>query len=368
MPEHTPRGPAAAPCLVSCRRIWGRARHNAFTDLVRFRERWYCAFREAAAHADCAGRVRVLASADGERWRPAACLAERGVDLRDPKLSVRPDGRLMLLAGGTEPAPPAPRAAPSTRLLVEGERLPAPARSEPRATRSVTNRHAVQGRPGRQPRVFLSEDGRRWSAPRPILAEGDWLWRVTWHDGRAWGVSYRLRDEDEWAATLLAGEDGLEYRQVCELDVPGKPNETTLRFLPDGRMMALVRREGGDRRGWVGVSPPPFTAWEWQPVPHRFGGPNFIVLPDGRLWAAGRAYREDGFRTVLARLGPRSYDPVLELPGDGDCSYPGLAWHDGLLWISYYASPQGWAMRRPGRHRGQRPRCRAAIYLAKVQL
>ena len=46
------------------------------------------------------------------------------------------------------------------------------------------------------------------------------------------------------------------------------------------------------------------------------------------------------------------YDPVLTLPSGGDTSYPGLVWHDGLLWISYYSS-----------HEGKK----SAIYLAKVR-
>ena len=44
--------------------------------------------------------------------------------------------------------------------------------------------------------------------------------------------------------------------------------------------------------------------------------------------------------------------PVLELPCDGDTGYPGMAWHDGLLWISYYSSHEG----------------KTSIYLAKIRL
>lgn len=32
--------------LVESRRIWDRAPHNAFTDLIRFHDRWYCVFRD----------------------------------------------------------------------------------------------------------------------------------------------------------------------------------------------------------------------------------------------------------------------------------------------------------------------------------
>ena len=45
----------------------------------------------------------------------------------------------------------------------------------------------LQGRP---PRVSFSKDARTWSAPQRVLSEGDWLWRVTWHAGTAYGISY----------------------------------------------------------------------------------------------------------------------------------------------------------------------------------
>jgi hypothetical protein len=43
----------------------------------------------------------VLTSDDGERWTSAAWIGEAGIDLRDPKLSITPDGRLMIAAGGS---------------------------------------------------------------------------------------------------------------------------------------------------------------------------------------------------------------------------------------------------------------------------
>ena len=56
--------------------------------------------------------------------------------------------------------------------------------------------------------------------------------------------------------------------------------------------------------------------------------------------------------TVLAQMTRNSYDPVLALPSGGDCSYPGMVWHDGMLWVSYYSS-----------HEGQ-----TSIYLAKIAI
>src|SRR4051794_27321227 len=84
--------------------IWNHAKHNAFTSLARFQNRWYCAFREGEGHVSLDGKIRVLASADGESWSSASLLENPGKqfpDLRDPKLTITPDGRLMLTAGAS---------------------------------------------------------------------------------------------------------------------------------------------------------------------------------------------------------------------------------------------------------------------------
>src|SRR5436190_18679783 len=92
---------AAQPEIVSSAKIWDQAPHNAFTDLIRWHDQWYCTFRESEAHVGGDGKLRVIFSKDGLKWESAALLAEEGIDLRDPKLSVTPDDRLMLVAGGS---------------------------------------------------------------------------------------------------------------------------------------------------------------------------------------------------------------------------------------------------------------------------
>src|SRR5579863_6317118 len=89
------RSTAAEPELVEVRKIWDRAPHNAFTDLLRFQDRWFCVFREGAAHVSPDGALRVLASSDGEKWQSVALVASPTSDLRDAKISMTPDGQLM---------------------------------------------------------------------------------------------------------------------------------------------------------------------------------------------------------------------------------------------------------------------------------
>ena len=304
---------AAEPEIVSVKKIWDQGAHNAFTDLVRFEGRWLCVFREADQHARGEdGKIRVIGSLDGRAWRSAALVAETGIDLRDPKLSVMPDGRLMLVAGGS--------------IYEDG-------------------RYRT-----RAPRVAFSPDGREWTAPRKVLAEDHWLWRVTWHDGWAYCVSKLGEGADPRRGMLYRSRDGLTWEWITEFRLPDNTwnaSETTLRFLPDERLVALVRPH------WIGVSVAPYREWSWTKMGENIGGPNFLCLPGGAMWAAGRQYLEGGeCRTVLARLTPTRYEPVLTLPSGGDTSYPGLVWHDGLLWMSYYSSHEG----------------KTAIYLATIRL
>ena len=299
--------------LVSVEMIWEGARHSAFTDLARHHGVWLCAFREAVSHALCAGRIRVLRSPDGHAWKSAALIAERGIDLRDPKLSTAPGGRLELLMGGS----------PVRKGRYEG----------------------------RRPRVCRSSDGLSWSPPLPIAEEGDWLWRVDRARGRSYGISYRLPSQSRWTVALLESEDGLAYRELTELGIPGKPNEATLRFRGQ-EAIALVRREGGNGKAWIGTSLPPYLSWRWRETGERLGGPNFIVLPGGSLVAATRIWRRGKPSVAVCSMTDTSLRPMLELPSGGDCGYPGMVFHRGILWISYYSSHEG----------------KARIYLARVRL
>src|SRR5262245_45004969 len=134
----------AGATLLSVRKIWDAAPHNAFTDLVRFQGEWFCVFREGKAHVSPAGALRVLTSKDGEAWSSAALLTSTNADLRDAKITVTPDGRRMLSGAGAL-------------------HQPAPARH-----RSM---------------VWFSKDCRQWTEPVVIGDPNQWLWRTTWHRG-----------------------------------------------------------------------------------------------------------------------------------------------------------------------------------------
>jgi len=311
--------------LISVQKIWDKAPHQAFTDLIRFKNLFFCCFREANSHVGGDGIIRILISSTGETWVDYATIEEKGTDLRDPKLEITPDGkRLYMTCGGS---------------VYEGTELK-----------------------GRRPRYSTSIDGKVWTPTQKLLAEGDWLWRVTVNpaDKKFYGVSYNCypntggpKFEPEWSLKSYASSDGSVWQLSSIMQVPGQPNETTMRFLKDGSAMALVRREAGDRKGAIGVAQAPYREWKWTLLNVPLGGPNFIELPDGTLIAGSRGFgATPGAHMVLFKMTATSLEPILELPSSGDCSYPGLCWHEGFLHVTYYSSHEG----------------KTSIYAAKVKL
>ena len=87
---------------VDC--IWGQGTYNSFTSLIKYKGKFYCAFREGRGHVfdengKAKGKIRILRSANGKKWTSVAFFGQEGMDFRDPKLSVTPDGRLSVSIG-----------------------------------------------------------------------------------------------------------------------------------------------------------------------------------------------------------------------------------------------------------------------------
>jgi hypothetical protein len=302
--------------VLDVRKIWDRAPHNAFTDLVRFHDRWLCVFREGLAHVSPDGVVRIIGSSDGHAWSSLALVAVRGADLRDPKISIAADGRLMIVAAAA------------------WDRRP-------------------NGEARHRSMVWFSRDGQDWDQGRDVADPDFWLWRVVWNQGKAYGVAYGCTAQNKYLR-LYESRDGVRFDSlVNRLFEAGYPTESGLVFLADGAGVCLLRRDEGTRSAMLGTARPPYRDWSWRDLGIRIGGPQLLLLPDGRLLAAGRLNDpkvHTGLGWINARTG--TFQEFLALPSGGDTSYPGLVWHNGLLWVSYYSSHEG----------------KTSIYLAKVKL
>ncbi|MFP6677268.1 MAG: sialidase family protein [Pirellulaceae bacterium] len=304
------------PLLVESRRIWDRAPHSAFTDLIRYKDRWYCVFREGTAHVSPDGSLRVIVSSDGKQWKSIALVTSPTFDLRDAKITVTPNGQLMLNGAG---------------MIADAD----------------VRYHSISW--------FSTDDGQTWDKGRRIGDPGFWLWRTHWHDNTAYTMGYSTqRDRTTRSLRLYKSADGRKFQTfVPTVNAPAGCGEDKILFLKDKTAVCLLRHETGDKMAQLGRSKPPYTEWTWRDLNVRIGGPNMIQLPDGRILAATRLHR-GGTRTSLSWLDLEkvTLTEVLRLPSGGDTSYPGMVWHEDLLWISYYSSHEG----------------KTSIYLAKVKV
>lgn len=296
--------------LVEVSKIWEQGEYNSFTDLVIFKGKLFCAFREAKHHTiSMDGSIRILVSSDGDSWKSVALISSEKGDLRDPHLTVTPEKKLM--------------------LSVCVAKLPHP------TLRSAS---------------YFSTDGSNWSEGTTFGEVNSWMWRVTWKDDVAYGFSYRCKEP--YFIQLFKSTDGRAFSKV------GKPcfegaynNETsTMIFQKDGTALCLLRSSGSAH---LGTSKRPYDSWTWKKLDKRVGGPEMIRLPDGRIAACVRLYDEP-IRTSLCWVDAEAgtLTEFMKLPSGGDTSYAGMVWRDGKLLVSYYSSHEG------GKGR---------IYLAKVE-
>lgn len=288
--------------MLTAHCIWQQAEHNAFTDLIWFKQALWCVFREGSDHVSPDGAFRLLRSVDlGKSWQSAALISASDADLRDAKLSILADGSLLILGAG-----------------------------------ALHNREQQS----HQSYIWQSEDGYHWSAAQPVGEANIWLWRMARQQQlqKWYALGYRVGPDK--LVRLYQGESPLQLSPLADLYSDSYANESGLLFETDGTALCLLRRD--PEHGLFGQSKPPYTIWQWQDVGCRIGGPQWLQLADGRLLACVRLYDEN-VRTSLCWIDRQSgkLTEWQSLPSGGDCSYAGMVLRDHTLYISYYSSHEG---------------------------
>ncbi|WP_034256538.1 hypothetical protein [Arenibacter latericius] len=318
---------------IQVTKIYDTKEYSAFTDLLRFNNAFYCSFRVGAKHAgyEDYGKVRIIKSLDGNNWESIAELNIKNLDLRDPKLSVTPDGRIMVIMAGAR---------------FNSDNL-------------VNDLYPMVS--------FSNQRGEDFEDPTKVVLDPninpskDWLWRVTWNNNVGYGINYQLKensrdwsklDKDAWLLYLLKSNDGKSFESVSQLDIDHLPNESTIRFDKNGTMYVLVRRESAGKLGVLAKSSYPYTNWSYTNLDFRLGGPNFLFLNDNNLVIGTRNYIKKASTSLLVTNLDGKVLKKIELPSGGDTSYPGMLVHDEKLWVSYYSNHEG----------------NSSIYLAQVPL
>lgn len=313
---------------VKVTKIWDKGLHNAFTDLIRFNGRFYCAFREGSSHAPSIkhapnsmeqknGTVRVLVSKDGNLWDTLPLVQLDGYDLRDTKLSVTPSGKLMLLMGGS---------------VYENGRL-------------LRLKNHVS---------FYNKTTKSFSGPQPITIDDkinpdwNWLWNLTWDKGVGYGAVYQKRpDQKGNQLYLVKTNNGIDYSYVSALAVDQYVSESSIVIMPDKEIFVLARRDSVNNgfytiSSFLGKSKPPYKDWDWKKTGLQLGGPEFIQDGNGKFLIGTRSFREGKSHTSLVSMDTSgNFKNIIEFPSGGDTGYPGMVIYKDSLWFSYYSSHEG---------------------------
>ena len=306
------RGEASVDYSVQT--VWSTGQYNAFTDLTEYNGRFYLTFRESTMHGippvgQPGGAIRVLESDEGQLWNSVAILSGN-TDLRDPKLIVTPDNRLMLITGSTPQEYSDPNYSNPDNL--------------------------------RQTYAWFSSNGSTWSEPQTIGDPDFWLWDAEWHDNTCYGVSYGPCANPPTYLRFHASSDGVNFQTLNNplLSLSGTSvSEAGLTFLSDDSAVMVVRQDGDDYTSYIGTSSGDYGSWNFVDSGVILKSPDLLQLPDGRVVAAGRCYDEHhnaytGLCWLDAMAG--TLTPFLQLPYGSDTGYPGMTWKNDKLWVSYY--------------------------------
>ncbi len=308
---------------VESKKIWDRAFHNAFVDLIYFKGNLLCTFREGDGHVTGKkGKIRVLQSSDGEEWKSLALLTKAGIDLRNAKFSVRPDSLLMLTGLGTD----------YRKAVYEWFTW-----------------------------VSYSADGETWTPPRRVrgIPSNNWFYDLSWQGEFGYAMPL-MAGTDPLSGKVQGGKrrmalfrtsDGMNYEQWTDtLALSPLVGEALVRFKADRSLFLLIRDGGGHSvSAYYGSAEPPYDSLSIAPFDHGLGGPNLLLLPD-QTWLLGtREWPEERLDCLNERLTvfmrveeDGQYRRLFVLPSEGDTAYPGLAIVGNQLHISYYSGHEGW--------------------------
>lgn len=286
--------------VSNVRRVFYNGEHNAFTDLIRFKGKFYLTFRSCPdGHmVHPTSSIIILSSIDAKEWEQVHRFSVARRDTRDPHFLAF-KGKLFVYTGTWYSG--------ETTLKSEDYDL---------------NKHLGY--------AAWSEDGAKWHSP--IMLEGTfghYIWRANTFGGKAYLCGRRKENfadapRGEGAmveSAMLESDDGLIWRtRSLFQEVNG--DETAFQFEADGSIIAVGRR--GRDNAQLLRSQRPYTHWQRKDLDRYIGGP-LLMRWGGRYVVGGRKTIDDrGPKTSMCWLAGDELHEFAELPSGGDNSYPGF--------------------------------------------
>ena len=285
--------------VTNVRRVFHNGEHNAFTDLIRFQNRYFLAFRSCPdghmVHPTAS--IIVLASQDLKSWEKVNQFSVPMRDTRDPHF-LEFKGRLFVYTG----------------TWYSGET------TLPRSEYDL-NKHLGY--------AAWSDNGRQWHGPAMLEGTfGHYIWKAAQYNGKAYLCGRRKHQFDvrprgegpEVESAMLVSDDGFVWK-TASLFQEQRGDETVFQFQPGGSVLAIGRR--GSDKAQILRSKPPYSEWNRNELDRYIGGPMLVRWGD-RWVVGGRRNTNRGPRTSMCWLVGDDLHEFAELPSAGDNSYPAL--------------------------------------------
>lgn len=285
--------------IISTKRIsYNDNAHNAFTDLVFFKNNFYCVFRSAKSHVGNDGSIVILTSKNAEEWEFLKKIKIKGVDLRDPKFIVSKKRKMLYIhIGGS---------------IYEDKLF-------------IKKNHYL----------LKFQKGKYWSSPQLININNKWLWKPIIFKDSSLVFGYKIGEK----LSLYKSADLIKYNKIKDLDLDPKGilSETCFAFDEHKNLIALVRKNYPG--SYLGISKEPFLKWEWKKLDKVLGGPNMMVI-NNRIIISGRTYdlskpNDCRTKTFVGEIIGNKIKILHYLRSGGDTGYTGMVYKDGMLYISY---------------------------------
>ena len=283
--------------------IWSSKKYSAFTSLQYVNGFFYCAFREATKHRvdindlTTLGKIIVIRSSNMKDWSLYTSIKKDSCDMRDPNLSLTPDGRIMLLY--------------------------------------FSRSYAVSGTKDKLcSYVVFGNDKGLVTSPEPIKINGynheyRWLWKIRWHKNKAYGFMYGSD------FLFLTSSDGINYDILYSGKQFGeRVTEAVVIFKKD---TAIAVARGLNNKGLYGIAYAPFISWDWKKMNIGVAGPYLLQLPNEQILLGTRNYQEQLGQTSLYELLDNNARLIETIDEARDSSYPSFLIMNNNVYMSYYA-------------------------------
>ena len=307
--------------------IYGAGKYSAFSDLIKWSNKWYVVFRSAESHAYTKdGILEVLESEDFITWKVVNSFKYDGMDLRDPKFCIFGSDLLINTQGVTF-----------------------------NPDRSVSSQTGLTFNLTKSLKSHSLENTKQIPLVMNYTFPGYWPWRYTKYQNSFYSWGYNV---EAGIFRLVKTSDFIKVDELLNLDkLQNKPSEATIR-IANNKFYSLIRRAGATLFGIANIDDP--TNIEWTELPIQgLGGPNFVFYDNETVVFGGRdlstsvsSFENNRTSLYVYKISSKKLYKVITLPSYGDTGYPGLVLEGKNLFLTYHSSHEG----------------KAKIYSAQVEL